>query len=1767
MTGTLQVFDLDGDGKDELSDGKDILTVTKAPNSASLSISTTAKTFSNDAVLVDINNDGREDILDSSSGQYQLSDATTPLGSGTWQPLGFHSSTDLFTLGCNDGYYDANGHIVPGSCTIVDMPFPLPVYVGDFNGDGLKDVIASRAVIDCSTTNIASNCGRASESSTIFHKYPFNPTSTSYFGNAIVTQQVSSYRTVVLDYKGSGADSVYQIPTSYGFGSSDVLVLDTNGDGRKEIAFAQVFDTYALLTILHPSDNGEYLQVAADSRQLPAAVAKELHDSRLKNALVEDYDHDGRDDLVFPGLGGLFLSRSLASSESFEWHDNAFPALVGTFVLADVDGDGDREWASSALQQVPGASSKVVHPIYRGTSAQTGLLVSVTNGVGKTSLITYGSNYQASPLSSEGGNSPSNVVQYLKSVGPLVSDIREVQYLPVHDQITVNIAPHRTYKYAGAVAGLGGRGFLGFYSQEVDDEDNNQLVTYRQSTTFSDVYSGFPLAGLPSAVVTNADTSGTGVGPWQNIDTANSWSVGSSALSGTKFVKLDATETLVSDVYHLDDYCARHVNPYCAPVQLLSVKTGYTYDPFGNISKQFKTSTVSHDNFTDVTAALTTYQSDSKNWLVSNPMLVIAQDIYNGVFETRTDTYDYYPNGLLWWHKREPSTPELYLMTTYDRDPVVGNITKVHATDHDGNERTMEITYDSRKLYMASLTNAKGQPTELQYDETSGRLATRMDPNLQIEQWTYDFLGRSRQYVSPTDTISYSYLPATATRYPLVGYSWDAFTVVQESAAFGTSSSTFDQFGRKTQVKGTGLDGKTISSEFGYDIRGRQTIATMPHMLGDTMQGATAYSYDGLGRVTSITPPGAQATTYTYTEVGPSADYAWLFSGENNGALRAVIKQAPGNQQSISVMDYAGRPLRSIQADALPGSAAAGPPSAGVAASSYNYGPFGTITSVTDPDGDVTTMLNDRLGRRTSTVNANTGTHHYTYNTFGEVVDDTDGNGTKYCHYYDKLGRETELRQSAVSGTCDPGAHMIASWDYDGSGDNEIGRLVKAFHESSPGSTTGTTQYYHYEPIPPSGRNTGRLSSVEQYVQGMSDALVTSVDYEGPRVRNVHYPAAGSVSFDVQYDYDPVGNLTAVRDATTKSPYWEVKEYQDGLRVASELFGNGVKTRTDYLAVEDCANLSLEYCIPGTPRMLTTSLPNSPGIAPLQQLTYDYNASGNVKTRQSFNPATIEQFQTDGLGRLRSYELDGAAGTMKTESYGYTASGDITAVTKTGAGATSEQYIYEATRPHLVSSRQGMVYQHDNNGSQIWRSGPDVTNGQQTLDYNDFSMPWSITSGSDVTLLEYDASGTRVAKRNEANGVTTIYAGDLYDCVGLSAPPPASFNCFEHHYKVYAGSQLVAQVTRDTAGGTTETRYIHPDLLGSTTTVTDELGAVAEQRQYDAFGKTTSDFVPSRIRPGYTGQEEDLELGLINMKGRLYDPALRRFTTADPYVNEPLNPQGLNRYSYVQNNPMNLVDPSGFDSCPPVTYETEGGSVTVYPTGCGQSGNGEPTTSQQQNQQSQTTNQQNSQNSQQTTQYYADQSQQRTAEQRQAQNMLPNDAKDLGFTNPYTSPNPNDLNNGGPRLGDAYPDRLAQAVPIGITPGLPIPLPLPPVPTPKQMERIVDATWDFVKWVAQNPLTGLTIAISVANQIKDALSTASDKPTSPNQLQKQVEKGQQPRGVDRVDPGNPNTGEMPHVHLNDGRALNQDGTWKHGSGNVNNAVKEWLQQNGWKAPP
>ncbi|MHB8744870.1 MAG: RHS repeat-associated core domain-containing protein, partial [Sulfuricaulis sp.] len=70
--------------------------------------------------------------------------------------------------------------------------------------------------------------------------------------------------------------------------------------------------------------------------------------------------------------------------------------------------------------------------------------------------------------------------------------------------------------------------------------------------------------------------------------------------------------------------------------------------------------------------------------------------------------------------------------------------------------------------------------------------------------------------------------------------------------------------------------------------------------------------------------------------------------------------------------------------------------------------------------------------------------------------------------------------------------------------------------------------------------------------------------------------------------------------------------------------------------------------------------------------------------------------------------------------------------------------------------------------------------------------------------------------------------------------------------------------------------------------------------------------ITSLTHHGFTGHEMLDDVGLINMNGRIYDPTLARFLSADPTVQSPGNPQTLNRYTYANNNPLTYTDPSGY---------------------------------------------------------------------------------------------------------------------------------------------------------------------------------------------------------------------------------------------------------------
>jgi len=123
-------------------------------------------------------------------------------------------------------------------------------------------------------------------------------------------------------------------------------------------------------------------------------------------------------------------------------------------------------------------------------------------------------------------------------------------------------------------------------------------------------------------------------------------------------------------------------------------------------------------------------------------------------------------------------------------------------------------------------------------------------------------------------------------------------------------------------------------------------------------------------------------------------------------------------------------------------------------------------------------------------------------------------------------------------------------------------------------------------------------------------------------------------------------------------------------------------------------------------------------------------------------------------------------------------------------------------------------------------------------------------------------------------------------------------------------------------GQTNNMYYVAKDHLGSITGLINPDGTVAAEYSYDPWGRRRNptnwlDYAVSPfsiINRGYTGHEHLEFFGLINMNGRIYDPISARFTTPDPFVQDPAFSQDFNRYSYVNNNPMRYTDPSGYHS-------------------------------------------------------------------------------------------------------------------------------------------------------------------------------------------------------------------------------------------------------------
>ena len=138
---------------------------------------------------------------------------------------------------------------------------------------------------------------------------------------------------------------------------------------------------------------------------------------------------------------------------------------------------------------------------------------------------------------------------------------------------------------------------------------------------------------------------------------------------------------------------------------------------------------------------------------------------------------------------------------------------------------------------------------------------------------------------------------------------------------------------------------------------------------------------------------------------------------------------------------------------------------------------------------------------------------------------------------------------------------------------------------------------------------------------------------------------------------------------------------------------------------------------------------------------------------------------------------------------------------------------------------------------------------------------------------------------------------------------------------VFALGKVVAIIT-DSPRESASVIYVHHDQLGSIQAYSDENGKLCQELSYDAWGaRRNPDNWESYAflseanawkERGFGGHEHIDLLDMINMDGRMYDPIVGRFISADPFVQSPDFTQSLNRYAYCINNPLSLIDPSGY---------------------------------------------------------------------------------------------------------------------------------------------------------------------------------------------------------------------------------------------------------------
>lgn len=751
----------------------------------------------------------------------------------------------------------------------------------------------------------------------------------------------------------------------------------------------------------------------------------------------------------------------------------------------------------------------------------------------------------------------------------------------------------------------------------------------------------------------------------------------------------------------------------------------------------------------------------------------------------------------------------------------------------------------------------------------------------------------------------------------------------------------------------------TYSSEYGKHLL-TESSSLIHSIDGRTSESKQAYTYNPDGDIKTATDEAGKMTVYEYDALGrpirttysdqstESVVYQDILGVVTNTSVDGVVTIRRANplglltEQSVddAVIKYRydqeGNLQNSIDAEQNE--------------TEYSYDGFGLLTQTKYADGTIEQinydMINriktyrdpsgvthqirfDELGRTVATEELKAGNYHtleqVTYDLEGNTLTVTDGNGNLTSYNYDALGRTTSVidqEGKTTKYTYSLAGDLIKTHYADNSyiekEYNERGQVIRQMNEHK------LAEIFYYDNRGNLTRMIDHASQFTEY-QYNDDNLLTSITAPDQQITYTYNSTGNRTQMSdetglTKYSYDPKnGSLHSINypDGTVINYSYD-KQMRNGYTLTDSK-GKSTGAKYTFDSLNRISELNIVKANSSQKAMLMTQSNSS------SQIKFNYQANGLLKqavlgngvtTDYQYSGYDLRQLAVGGNAttRVQSLRTSTEEGTESSlspsagQAFSYEYDGNKNIVSRT-QNADSETFAYDNL--NRIQSESGentnKKYDYDERGNRLNVEGQKIkglTNADFTFDslnrliqykgendtivkyrYNGDGLLYERTEEDKITRYYYDIDDNLIAEGNVSNGKSDITYTYIYDL----------------------SNQLWARVEH----ATEEVQYYqfngHGDIVG----LTDSQGNQLNSYTYDIWGNPEQEEgdTPNIFR--YSGEYWDETTQLQYLRARWYDPNTGRFISKDTYEGSLESPLSQNLYTYVENNPLTHVDPSG----------------------------------------------------------------------------------------------------------------------------------------------------------------------------------------------------------------------------------------------------------------